>query len=82
MSLPGRAVLGANPVIWTCYSLDGEVWSQEKSTSAGKQGERVKRIAWLGQGALNNYRIQKFRGLSDCRTSFARLEARVEGLNF
>lgn len=82
VTLTGRAALGANPVVWTSYSVDGETWSQEKTCSAGLQGQRDKRIAWLGQGTFRNWRIQKFRGLSDCHASFARLEARIEGLNF
>ena len=82
VSLTGRAALGVDPVVWTSYSLDGEIWSQEKACGAGKQGNRQKRIAWLGQGILRNWRIQKFRGLSDCQASFARLEARVEALAF
>lgn len=82
VGLPGRVALGADPTISTCYSTDGETWSQAKRTSAGKQGERNKRIHWLGQGVVNHWRIQKFFGTSDCHMAFARLEARIEGLNF
>lgn len=78
--LPGRVVLGADPVIWTSYSLDGETWSQEHPTKAGKQGERNKRIAWRKQGKLMNWRIQKFRGTSDAHLSVARLETALEPL--
>lgn len=81
VALPGRVAFGADPVIWTCYSKDGETWSQEKAKRCGKQGERDKRINWLGQGAMRNWRIQKFRGTSDAHLSMARLEARVEPLN-
>lgn len=77
---PGRVPLGKDPVIWTSYSLDGETWSQERSTSAGKQGERGKRLAWRKQGKMRNYRMQRFRGTSDCTMSIARLEAQVEPL--
>lgn len=80
VGLPGRVALGDDPVVWTSYSLDGETFSQERSTSAGKQGERQKRIAWRRQGSLQNYRIQKFRGTSDAHISFARLEAKLEAL--
>lgn len=81
VTLPGRAAFGADPVIWTSYSTDGEKWSQEKPAKAGKQGQTDKRIHWLGQGAMRNWRIQKFRGTSDSHLSMARLEARVEALN-
>ncbi|MGE5622494.1 MAG: packaged DNA stabilization protein [Bacillota bacterium] len=78
--LPGRVALGDDPVIWTSYSLDGETWSREVSVSAGKQGERNKRIAWRRQGKMLNWRIQKFRGTSDAHLAVARLEAAVEPL--
>lgn len=80
--LPGRVALGANPIVYTSYSTDGETWSQEKACAAGKKGDRTKRIHWLGQGMFHNWRIQRFRGASDCFASFSRLEARVEPLNF
>lgn len=78
--LPGRVPLGADPVIWTSYSTDGETWSMERPTAAGKQGQRNKRIAWRKQGKMNNWRIQKFRGTSDAHLSIARLEASIEPL--
>jgi len=80
VSLTGRSAFGSNPTIWTSYSTDGETWSIEKSRTAGKQGERNKRINWLSQGYMKNWRIQKFRGTSDAHMSFARLEARLEPL--
>jgi hypothetical protein len=79
--LTGRVPLGVNPTIWTQYTLDGITWSQEKSRTAGKQGERNKRIVWLQQGIMRHWRIQRFRGTSDTHISIARLEARVETLN-
>lgn len=81
VALPGRAEFGADPTIWTSYSLDGENWSIEKPRSAGKFGQNLKRINWLQQGFMRHWRIQKFRGTSDAHISFARLEARVEGMN-
>lgn len=81
VALPGRVAFGADPVVWTSYSVDGETWSVERSAKCGKQGERNKRINWLQQGALRHWRIQKFRGTSDAHLSFARLEARLEPLN-
>ena len=82
VSLPGRVSLGADPVVWTSYSLDGALWSQEKMISVGKQGERNKRLVWLRQGAMKNYRIQKFRGTSDAHIAITRLEARMEALAY
>lgn len=79
--LPGRVALGANPVVWTSHSLDGETWSMERPCHAGKQGQRTKRLTWLKQGDMQNWRIQRFRGTSDAHISFARLEAQIEALN-
>lgn len=81
VALPGRVALGANPVIWTSYSLDGETWSQERATPAGRQGQRLQRIAWRRLGKMRNYRMQRFRGTSDAHVSIARLEAELEPLN-
>lgn len=80
-ALPGRVLLGAEPIIWTSYSLDGETWSDEESCSAGTQGQRMQRLTWLAQGPMTNWRIQRFRGTSDAHAAFARLEAELEPLN-
>lgn len=81
VALPGRVPLGADPTIWTSYSTDGETWSIERSISAGKQGERNKRLVWLQQGAMNHWRLQRFRGDSNAHLSIARLEGELEALN-
>lgn len=81
IGLPGGAAFGADPVIWTSYSLDGEGWSQERPVSAGKFGQMDKRIVWRRQGHMRNWRIQRFRGTSDGHLAIARLEAQLEALN-
>ena len=81
VALPGRVALGVDPVVWTSYSLDGETWSMERPCSAGKQGDRLRRLTWMSQGSMENWRIQKFRGTSDAHIAFARLEAQLEPLN-
>lgn len=81
VALPGRVALGADPVVWTSYSIDGENWSQERPCKAGKQGDRINRLVWLRQGHMRNWRIQKFRGTSDAHLSVARMEAQLEPLN-
>ena len=80
--LTGRVALGENPTISTSYSTDGENWSQEKSIYAGKIGDRAKRLIWLQQGHMRNWRIQRFRGDSQAHLTFSRLEARVEPLMY
>jgi hypothetical protein len=79
--LTGRTQLGADPTIWTSYTLDGETWSQEHARSAGKIGERQKRLTWFQQGYMRQWRSQKFRGTSDAHISVARLEATIEPMN-
>ncbi|MES2320181.1 MAG: packaged DNA stabilization protein [Pseudomonadota bacterium] len=79
--LPGRVAFGANPVVWTSFSDDGETWSQEWTCYAGMQGDRRKRLTWLDQGDLTNWRIQRFRGTTDAHMSFARLELELEALD-
>lgn len=79
--LTGRAAFGSDPTVWTSYTVDGVVWSQERPRSAGKFGERLKRLTWMQQGYMRHWRCQKFRGTSDCHISVARLEATIEALN-
>ncbi len=81
VAMPGRVALGADPVVWTSYSIDGETWSEERSVSAGKQGERSKRLVWRRQGRLSHYRLQRFRGTSDAHIALVRLEAQLEPLS-
>ena len=80
VALPGRIPLGADPYVWTSYTLDGETWSNERYIAAGKQGQRDKRLVWFQQGAMNNWRIQKFRGNSAAHFPVARLEGNLEPL--
>lgn len=79
VALTGRVLLGVDPTISTSYSLDGVEWSLEKTISAGKIGERKKRLVWFRQGSMQNWRIQRFRGTSDAHVAFARLEAQISG---
>lgn len=80
--LTGRTAFGLDPQISTSYSVDGVTWSQNKYIKAGKIGDRAKRIVWLQQGAMRNWRIQRFQGDSQSFISVARLEAKVEPLAF
>jgi hypothetical protein len=80
VALSGRVALGKNPQISTSYSVDGGPWSQDKTISAGKQGDRAKHLNWLQQGHMRNWRIQRFRGTSDAFLTFARLEVQLEPL--
>lgn len=82
ISLPGNTDAGRESTVWTSYSLDGRNWSAERSVSGGSLGQTTKRLVWYGCGSMRNWRIQKFRGMSDGRLSLLRLEARLEALNY
>lgn len=76
--LAGRMELGVDSRLSTSYSKDGETWSQPKYVRIGTQGQRNKRLMWLQQGAMRNWRIQRFQGTSDAQLAVARLETRIE----
>lgn len=78
--LTGRVAIGTEPTISTSYSVDGEAWSQERFIGVGAQGNRLKRLVWFQQGAMRNWRIQRFKGTSNAHISVARLEALLEPL--
>lgn len=78
--LSGRIALGQSPTIKTQYSVDGVTWSVPRFVKAGTVGSLKKRVVWIGQGSLRNWRIQRFQGDSKAHLTFARLEARVEAL--
>lgn len=80
--LTGRVAFTKDPTIGTSYSTDGETWSQEKFIKVGKSGDRYKRLVWLQQGHMRNWRIQKFKGTSQAHISIARLEAQLEPLAY
>jgi hypothetical protein len=81
VSLTGRVAIGAEPQISTSYSIDGLTYSQERFAKVGAAGNANKRIVWLQQGSMRNWRIQRFKGTSDAHISIARLEAVIEPLN-
>lgn len=82
VGLTGRVAFGKDPRISTSYSNDGETWSQEHTIAAGKLGDRLKRLVWLQQGHMRNWRIQRFMGDTQSHISLARLEARLEALAY
>lgn len=80
IALTGNVALGADPTIYTQYSLDGETYSMPKGIKSGKIGSRSKRLVWLRQGHMNDRRIQKFYGLSDSHLTFTALQMKLEPL--
>lgn len=82
VALTGRTAIGADPTISTSYSVDGMAWSQDRIIRAGTTGNTKKRLVWLQQGHMRNWRVQRFRGDSQCHMSFVRLEAQLEPLAY
>jgi hypothetical protein len=82
VALTGRVALGLDPQISTSYSVDGSTWGQDHFIRAGTIGNRAKRLVWLRQGNMRNWRMQRFRGDSQAHLAFARLEAQIEPLAY
>lgn len=80
VGLPGRAAMGASPVIFMSTTTDGETWGQEVMISGGKAGERAKRLVWWPNRRFTNFLGMRFRGEGNAHSSFTRLEAELEGL--
>ena len=80
VALPGRVAIGTNPMISTSYSVDGMSWSQDRAIRVGTTGNTSKRLVWFQQGSMRHWRVQRFRGDSQARLSFVRLEAQLEQL--
>lgn len=80
VALTGSVEEGASPTVSTSYSDDGVTWSTARPTAAGRRGQRAKRITWLQNGPMRQYRIQRFQGDSSAHLSFIRLEMQVEPL--
>jgi hypothetical protein len=80
VALTGSVAPNAEPSIATSYSEDGILWSVPRRISAGRRGQRAKRLAWLQQGPLRSWRIQRFQGDTSAHLSFMRLEAQIEPL--
>jgi len=76
--LQGRIPPGANPVVYTSYSLDGLTWSVDVPCAIGTTGQRFKKVSWLQCGPMWNWRTQRFKGNSDAHVAISRLEARIE----
>jgi hypothetical protein len=80
VGLPGRAPFGADPTVFMSYTKDGETWSDEKAVPMGKAGQRDARVQWLPGIYFSNYLGLRFRGSNTSMASWARCEAKIEGL--
>lgn len=76
---PGRG--NADSRAFFSYSKDGEFWSIERSTPAGRQGQHSKRVAWRPGIRFENYMALRFRGADNSVMGIGRLECDIEGLS-
>jgi hypothetical protein len=51
VGLPGRVPLGADPVVWTSHSVDGETWSRERAVQRGQAGRAHEALRLAQPGA-------------------------------
>ncbi len=82
VALTGAVPASEDAMISTSYSLDGKLWSQPRPIPSGKLGDTTRRLLWLLQGSLRNWRVQRFSGDSGSRLTAMRLEAQIEPLKF
>lgn len=75
---PGRG--NADSRVFFSYSKDGEFWSIERATPAGKLGQHQKRVAWRPGIRFEQYMSLRFRGADNSVMSIARLECDIEAL--
>jgi len=80
VGLTGRGTSSADNKIFISSSNDGELWGLEFAISAGKAGERAKRLVWWPNRRFAHFIAFKFRGTGTNYSSFTRLEAQIEAL--
>lgn len=80
VGLPGRVAFGDEAKIFLSTSIDGETFGREFAISAGKFGQRSKRLVWWLNRRFANSVVLRFRGVGNAHISFTRLEADVEAL--
>lgn len=82
VALTGNVALTDDPLLATSFSEDGVTFSAPRYIRAGRIGERQRRLLWTRQGAFKNWRTQRFQGDTRANLSFARLEAKMEPLQW
>lgn len=71
---------GYEPMVATSFSIDGVLWTQDRSVKSGKKGNRTIRLVWFQQGIWRKFRIQRFRGDSTSRLTAMGINAEIEAL--
>jgi len=81
VGLPGRGDDSLGADVFMSYSRDGETFTPERAVTAGKTGERYKRVQWRPHARIRNYMGVRFRGYSAMAAGWAACEMGVRGLN-
>lgn len=82
IGLFGRSDIDDDPHIFISWTDDGETWSDERRLSIGRQGDRGKRPQIRQGGRFGNWRSYRIRGANSVVSSYSRLEADLEPLNY
>lgn len=75
IGLPGRGPHGEESTIFMSMTRDGETFSIERGISAGRAGERRKRLQWRPHSRFTVMLGLRFRGTGAMMPGFAKLEA-------
>jgi hypothetical protein len=81
VGLPGRGSDAAGSSVFLSYTRDGETFTPERAVSAGRTGERTKRIEWRPHARMRNYLGFRFRGYSAMAAGWAACEVTARPLN-
>lgn len=76
---PGRGKSDAR--VFFSYTKDGNQWSMERATSAGRPGQHNKHVAWRPGLRMENWLGLRFRGLDGSLMAITRLECDVEAMD-
>lgn len=75
VGLPGRGPQGQESTIFMSMTRDGETFTVERGISAGRAGERRRRLQWRPHSRFTVMLGLRFRGVGQAMPGFAKLEA-------
>lgn len=80
ISLSGRGDESGGSAAFMSITREGRTFTQERSVSLGRLGERTKRIQWRPHFRMRNYCAFRFRGFSKALGGFAACEVEARPL--
>ncbi len=81
VGLPGRGDDALGSDVFMSYTRDGQTFTPERAVTAGRTGERTKRIEWRPHFRVRNYAGLRFRGFNAMSVGWASCEMTARGLN-